>query len=132
MVMSSSQIQFEGLNPRLIGGIVTASLPVGYVIKKHMDWEETEQAKKRMLTHHLIFWGSFSLGLWVAHRTFFARVSNIQKGLRYLAGGLVGAQGFTSGEWLGKYFFPYQAKPATGPQRDRYIPTYLRQMNYQG
>ncbi len=137
----SVHVRFAAINPHLIGGVGAVSLPIGYVIKKHMDWEKTEQGKKRMLTHHLVFWGSFALGLALVHRTFFAPVSNLVKGFRYLAGGLIGAQGFTTGEWLARYLFPHLPKRSQsiasqnasqnlmGSGR-RYVPSYLKDMDF--
>ncbi len=135
--MLPSNVQFTGINPNLIGGLTAVGLPVGYVIKKHMDWKDTAQGKKRMLTHHLVFWASVGAGLALAHKTFFARVSNIEKGIRYIAGGLIGAQGFSSGNWISHKLFPHIPKesPQNSPYSQsppRYIPTYLKEINYFG
>jgi hypothetical protein len=118
------------LRPQLIGGLAALSMPVGYLVYKHVSWESSPQSKKRMLVHQLTFWGSVALGVTILHKTFFKRgLSNPQKFLRYLFGGAMAAQGFESGERLGNMLFPHQPEvgPAPMPRpRNLYFPSYLQ------
>ncbi|MBX2861388.1 MAG: hypothetical protein KTR14_09135 [Vampirovibrio sp.] len=55
----------------LAAGVVTMAAPVGYLIKTHRDWMTTPDAKNRMLTRQLLFWGSVAVALPLMHITLF-------------------------------------------------------------
>lgn len=121
------------LRPQLIGGLAALSMPVGYLIYKHVSWEQSPQSKKRMLTHQLTFWASVALGITLIHKTFFKRgLSNMQKFFRYLLGGAIAAQGFETGERLSIRLFPHrpvkESEPSGLSRPGRvYVPSFLRE-----
>jgi hypothetical protein len=45
-------------SPKLILGMSAMSVPVAYILKKHLDWKPRPDSKKRMLIHHGVFWAS--------------------------------------------------------------------------
>jgi len=114
--------------PLFIVGVGTMSLPVGYIIKKHMDWKKNPDAKKRMLIHHLVFWGASVPALKTMHiawgelkvllgkpqKTPYTRIF---KGAGYLSaasGILIGA--FEGGDRLARILVPKPPKPVVPAQ----------------
>lgn len=107
------------------------ALPVGYLVYKHVGWEGSPQAKKRMLTHQLTFWGMLGVGLSLMHRAFFNKnLSAMGRMARVLGAGLLATPAFEVGERLGKMLFPYPVKSLAQPKTtSRYVPSYKPVLN---
>jgi hypothetical protein len=122
-------------SPKLLLGLSFMSLPIAYIIKKHLDWKPRPDSKKRMLIHHLVFWTSGVPALKFLHRAWgqFERDKlftlkekvpgkvpagsslKVAGWLAAAAGTLIG--GFEGGERLAKALVPKPPKsmaPATG------------------
>jgi hypothetical protein len=119
-------------SPKLILGMSAMSLPVAYILKKHLDWKPRPDSKKRMLIHHGVFWLSGIPTLKFLHRAWgeFERggkplelkkeiAGKVPAGsslkvagwLAAAAGTLIG--GFEGGGRLAKALVPKQPKPMT-------------------
>lgn len=99
------------------------SLPVAYILKKHLDWKPKPDSKKRMLIHHGVFWLSCIPALRFLHKTpgqFAAapRWIQLEQGISTFdaikwpaasVATLIG--GFEGGERLAKWLVPKQPKP---------------------
>jgi hypothetical protein len=119
--------------PRTIIAASAMALPVAYIVKKHVEWEKSPNAKRRMLIHQLTFWSSVVIALRLLHRTFRhyrERSPLLKAGRLFLASGMLIA-GFEGGERLARYLVPKRPKqpirplslPASNP--NRYAPAYL-------
>ncbi len=91
---------------RVAIGLAAVAIPVGYVIKKHLDWESTPEAKSRMLTHQLSFWTATGLGLWGLHKTFRSVIPLPLKILGTVLAAALPVVGFEGGQRLGVRLFP--------------------------
>lgn len=91
-------------------GLAAVAVPVGYVIKKHLDWESTPEAKSRMLTHQLTFWTATAAGIWGLHKTFRSVLPLPWKVLGAVLTAALPVIGFEGGQSLGARLFP--EKPA--------------------
>ncbi|MCE3234703.1 MAG: hypothetical protein K0Q50_883 [Vampirovibrio sp.] len=103
--------------------LAVMSLPVAYILKKHLDWKPKPDSKKRMLIHHAVFWLSCIPALKFLHKTpgqFAASRKFIQldkhisafDAAKWPAAAvttLIG--GFEGGERLAKWLVPKQPKP---------------------
>lgn len=65
-------------SPLFLFGLTMMSLPVGYILKRHLDWKPRPDSKKRMLIHHAVFWAACIPALKCFHNTwrYFERVPN--------------------------------------------------------
>lgn len=110
----------------LLSGIACVSVPVGYLVKKHVDWERSPQSKKRMLVHQGTFWGTMTLALVMMHKAFRRTTPLIEKLALYISASVLPILGFEWGGHLGRTLYPYQPKPSAPPQpMKRYVPSYL-------
>ncbi|MBY0450978.1 MAG: hypothetical protein K2X01_10180 [Cyanobacteria bacterium] len=91
---------------RVAIGLAAVAIPVGYVIKKHLDWESTPEAKSRMLTHQLTFWAATGLGIWGLHKTFRSVIPLPWKILGTVLTAALPVVGFEGGQRLGARLFP--------------------------
>ena len=109
------------LSPLFIVGLSSLSIAIAYIIKKHMDWKSNPDSKKRMLIHHLVFWGSCIPALKFLHKSWghFERGTlriKSPKALVYLvAAPLTFILGFEGGERLAKFLIPKKPKPLARP-----------------
>lgn len=110
-------------SPLFLFGLTMMSLPVGYILKRHLDWKPRPDSKKRMLIHHAVFWAACIPALKCFHNTwrYFERVPN--KMPTFKPGGfwpavawmsasmgtLIGS--FEGGGKLARYLVPKQPRP---------------------
>ncbi len=112
---------------RRLGGLTAAALPVAYVVKSHVGWEQSTQGKKRMLTHQLTFWSSFVAAVMMAHKTR-PRQSLWAKILLFSLSGILPLAGFEGGGMLATRLFPnIPPSPPGRLRQDTYVPSYLLQ-----
>lgn len=118
------------MRPVAWGMAAAAALPVGYVIKQHVDWESSPQSKKRMLVHQLAFWSALAIGLVLLHRKVLRNPTAgvLVRTLYGVAAGIVPVLGFEGGGRLAMAIFPkptesFAERLSTGK---RYVPSYLR------
>jgi hypothetical protein len=116
----------------LMRGLASISIPVGYLVFKHVSWERASTSKKRMMVHQASFWGTMAAALVLMHKSFYLKPKSAFRGLKQLAylgtASLLPILGFEGGAKLGRTFYPYRPQfkptPATGFQKV-YRPTYL-------
>lgn len=97
---------------RTLGGLLAAGIPVGYLIKKHIGWEQTPAGKLTMGIHQATFWTLATVGMVRVHRTYRLTAGPLRKLFRYGTSGLLMAGGFWGGEklaaWLTPKLLPYE------------------------
>lgn len=100
-------------------GLVLMGIPIGYVVKKHVDWKKTVDAKRRMLVHHLVFWVSCLPALKCLHSSwgFFDKNLKLKAGKsiadlswRLAAAPTLLVAGFAGGDKLARLLFPKPPK----------------------
>lgn len=106
-------------------GLTAMSLPVAYIIKRHVDWKNRPDSQQRMWIHQLTFWPSAALGLKLMHnglRAVKTPTGGLQlnpKGFGWLtAGSLTVMGGFEGGYRLAKKLVPKQPKPPEPTYQD--------------
>ncbi len=114
-------------SPLFLFGLTMMSLPIGYILKKHLDWKPKPDSKKRMLIHHGVFWLSCIPALKFFHNTwrYFERHPDkiaLKPGGFWPAAGWMGAAlgtligSFEGGDKVARYLVPKQPPPAESPQ----------------
>jgi hypothetical protein len=109
-------------------GVTCLSVPVGYVVKKHMDWmSPSSDAAKRMLVHQLSFWGTTAMALILMHRAMHPRLGILEKLALCFSTAILPIFGFEGGGRLGKLLYPKQTHYNTPPTTTGrvYHPGYL-------
>ena len=115
------------------GALMGVSLPVAYLIKKHVDWEKSPESKQRMLIHQATFWSTVVIAVKLIHDTFwkYRQAAPWLKMTRLIGAGLLPVLGFEGGMLAARKLLP--KKPPVRPafpspmQRRVYIPSYLKQ-----
>lgn len=78
-----------------------AAPPVGFIIYKHVSWEHSPTAKKRMATQHAIFWSTMAAGVIQFHMVGKLARQGALKGWRALlmsfSAGMLPVLGFLAG-----------------------------------
>lgn len=103
--------------------LAVMSLPVGYILKKHLDWKPKPDSKKRMLIHHVVFWLSCIPALKFLHKTpgklaagrqliHLEQGTNALDAVKWPAASVATLlAGFEGGDRLAKLLVPKQPKP---------------------
>lgn len=119
-------------NINMIRGVACVSVPVGYLVLKHVSWERATASKKRMIVHQLTFWATMAAALVLMHKSFYVKPKAAFRQVKlyaYLAAAsLLPVLGFEGGGKLGRAIYPHRPKvkplPAVGFQKV-YRPNYL-------
>lgn len=107
-------------------GLAAAGAPVGYIVAKHIQWERSDNSKKRMAVHQGVFWSTFFLGLYLIHKSFRVKAEPLMTRIfakwGYLGtAGILPILGFEWGGNLGMKLYPKPQKPLK-----LYQPSYLK------
>jgi hypothetical protein len=96
----------------LVPALLVFSIPITYIIKKHLDWKPNPDSKKRMLIHHLFFWPLFFLGIGIGHNARKTYKTDLFKTAGWLGAGMsLMIAGFEGGDRLARYLVPKTDKP---------------------
>lgn len=126
--------QLMSLSKRFQWGMLAMSMPVAYIIGKHINWKSKPDSRKRMIIHHLVFWPMALLGLKTMHVTFrwhpscWKRDQEWFHRLGALSGAGVITAGFELGDRLAKALVPKKAmivNPSTLSMGISYPPSQL-------
>ncbi len=97
---------------RILGTLLSAGLPVAYMVGLHLTWTKDRNSRMRMAFKHLGFWGGMAGTLYIAHRYGF-RAKTLPKAFGiWLGASVLPVLGYEVMRRIAARCFPKSSRPS--------------------